>query len=105
MPLSLNAGLNTIQLTKGNGYAELDNIVLSPLAGVTPSVPQLAISGGNPEVIVTWPTLAQGYSLQQIGSLNKTNWSTATNLVNLVSGRNQAVFKMNGSNGFFRLYP
>src|ERR1017187_8697122 len=55
--------------------------------------------------VLAWPTPANGYYLQQIGNLAKTNWTTAPNAVNLVGNQNQAAVPISGSNGFFRLYP
>ena len=105
MPVSLNAGLNPIQLGKGNNFAELDYLNITALNNLTPAIPQLNISRTGNVAVLAWPTPANGYYLQQIGNLAKTNWTTAPNAVNLVGNQNQAAVPISGSNGFFRLYP
>jgi hypothetical protein len=105
VPVSLNAGLNAIQLGKGNNFAELDYLNITPQNNLTPATPQLNISRTGSVAVLAWPTTANGYYLQQIGNLAKTNWTTAPNAVNLVGNQNQAAVPISGSNGFFRLYP
>ena len=105
VPVSLNAGLNAIQLGKGNNFAELDYLNITSQNNLTPATPQLNISRTGSVAVLAWPTPANGYYLQQIGNLAKTNWTTAPNAVNLVGNQNQAAVPISGSNGFFRLYP
>lgn len=103
--VSLLAGVNYIQLGKGNNYAELDYISVTPVASLTPPMPALNISGGTQSVMLNWPTPANGYALQQSGDLSKTNWAVVTNQTNVVGGQNQVHLPVAGSNTFFRLYP
>ncbi len=104
--LNLKAGLNLVQLGKGNNYAELDYITMASVSTTTPPipVPDLTLSDGS-NGVVSWPEPATGYVLQQIGDLTQTNWVNVTNIVGTSGNRNQVVLPMTTTNVFFRLYP
>lgn len=103
--VSLNAGLNTIQLGKGDSYAELDYIAVNPSTGLTPAIPALSIASNSNTLLVNWPATATGYFLQQIGDLTKTNWLAVTNAVGIVGNQKQVAVPLTRTNGFFRLFP
>ena len=105
LPLHLNAGLNIVQLGKGNNYAELDYIALNPL-NVTPALPTLKLSANaDNTALISWPSSANGYWLQQISDLGKTNWTNVTNPVKIVGNQNQVTLPLTESSAFFRFFP
>ncbi len=103
--LSLNAGLNTIQLGKGSNFGELDYITIATATGTTPAIPALNLTqtDGN-NALVSWPAPANGYLLQQISNLAQTNWANVSNPVNVVGDQNQVTVPLTSSNAFFRLF-
>jgi photosystem II stability/assembly factor-like uncharacterized protein len=63
----------------------------------------VALGGGN--VVVSWPTNAANFVLQQNLDLSATNWVTLTNAptLNLSSLQNQLFLSPSNNSGFFRL--
>src|SRR6185295_13037900 len=69
------------------------------LSGLGP--PSLKISSSPPNVIVSWPTNAAGYSLQAVGTLTDT-WAD-DNTLKVVSGTNYTVTELATTNRHYRL--
>jgi hypothetical protein len=103
--VSLNAGLNFVRLSKNSNYVELDYLAVTPVAGITPSRPVLAITKIGGSAVISWTTNSLGYTLQQIGDLTKTNWTSLTNSLGIVGSVNQVTLPLTATNNFFRLYP
>jgi hypothetical protein len=61
-------------------------------------------SGSN--LVIAWPSPPAGFVLQQISSLNGTNWVAATNTSVFTNGQNQVVLSPFTNSQFYRLkYP
>lgn len=101
----LNAGTNSVRLTKGTGYAELDYLAVAPSGNLTPAIPTLSISGTADAATVSWPAPALGYALQRKTNLTTANWNAVSNAVTEVSGQRQVTISPATGNAFFRLYP
>ncbi len=70
----------------------------------TPSQPSLSLAVVSPGVLIlSWPTNAASFVLQQNTDLTLTNWGTVTNAVTTVGGQNQVTIQTLGERGFFRL--
>jgi hypothetical protein len=69
----------------------------------TPSAPLLTITRSGTSVIVSWPTLPTGFSLQQNGTLNSANWTDFGGTVNSNSTTMSVSIPMPTGNLFFRL--
>ena len=54
-------------------------------------------------VVLTWPSAAAGYTLQQNSTLNAETWSNVTNVPELVNYQYQAILPEPSANTFFRL--
>ncbi|MGC3958381.1 MAG: CBM35 domain-containing protein [Verrucomicrobiota bacterium] len=106
LPVTLTSGFNTVRLTKGNNWAELDYIFIQPASNLTPAVPMLSITRSSAtNVTISWPTPGTGYWLQQISDPTKTNWSNVMNAISVVGNQNQVTVPLTSSNTFFRLFP
>jgi hypothetical protein len=71
---------------------------------VPPAAVGMTRSGNN--LILSWPSPPTGFVLQQISSLNGTNWVAATNTLVFTNGQNQVVLSPSTNNQFYRLkYP
>lgn len=103
--LSLTNGWNAVRLQKGNSYAELDYIEVTPTLNLTPVIPNLDITLNGNAVIVSWPGPAVGYTLQQNRDLTETNWTSVTNEIRAIGDRKQATVPVAPGNNFFRLFP
>ena len=66
------------------------------------SVPELTISRSGENAVLSWPASATGYRAQSAASLTAA-WSSVTNSVTVVNGRNQVTTRITGSARFFRL--
>ena len=71
---------------------------------VPPAAVAMVRSGSN--LILSWPSPPAGFVLQQISSLNGTNWVAATNTSVFTNGQNQVVLSPFTNSQFYRLkYP
>jgi hypothetical protein len=72
------------------------------VASVT--IPDLSITqASQTNAIVLWPASPAGFILQQIASLDSTNWMNTTNTISTAGGTNQ-ISDFTISNRFYRLY-
>jgi len=55
-------------------------------------------------LLVSWPWPSTGYKLQQNVAVGTTNWTDATNTVDVVVDRNQVIVAPLTGQGFFRLF-
>ena len=68
--------------------------------------PTLSIVLSDGAIVVSWPTSSFTFRLQQTSDLTTTNWSTVSNIVNVVGDQNLVILSPSASNSFFRLvYP
>jgi subtilisin-like proprotein convertase family protein len=75
--------------------------ILSIAATPSPTL-NLQLAGTN--VILSWPAIVQGYTLQSTTSLATSNsWTTVTPAPTYVSGQNFVTNALDGSNRFYRL--
>jgi hypothetical protein len=69
-----------------------------------PAPPALSIQAtDNNGVIISWPTSATGYVLEQESMLGTTNWVSNTNTISLVNGTNQLTMSPATNQMFFQL--
>jgi hypothetical protein len=98
---------NGAHLTNSPNYEFILNSNRTVVAHFEPAVatpPQLSVFKPQPDtLIISWPTNAAGFVLQENSALATTNWVTVTNAIN-VSGTNSEVTlsPLTGA-GFFRL--
>ncbi|HZQ47866.1 MAG TPA: hypothetical protein VFC07_12685 [Verrucomicrobiae bacterium] len=69
----------------------------------TPGSPLLNITVASPNVKISWPASATGFTLQKNSDLNTTNWTTVTQSTNVVNGTNIVTVPAPNGNLFFRL--
>jgi len=69
----------------------------------TPGAPLLTITVASPNVLISWPASATGFTLQKNSNLNTTNWTSVSQSTNVVSGTNIVTVPAPGGNLFFRL--
>jgi len=66
--------------------------------------PSLRIAFDRPNsVVLTWPSLYTGYTLEQSTTLGTTNWVLNTNTVKMVNGDNQVLINPATNHMFFQL--
>jgi fibronectin-binding autotransporter adhesin len=99
-------GSGTYGSTASSAAIQNDEFFAGPgiVTVVAPTAPPLLqITLSVPDVIISWPTNAAGFVLQELSDLTATNWMAVTNSI-VVSGTNNTVTK-NASSGtdFFRL--
>jgi hypothetical protein len=68
-----------------------------------PGSPFLTIKAVSPNVLISWPTSATGFTLQENSNLKTTNWSNVGQTVNVINGTNVVTIPAPGGNMFFRL--
>ena len=69
----------------------------------TPGAPFLTISAASPNVLISWPASASGFTLQKNSNINTTNWTSVSQSTNVVNGTNVVTVPAPGGNLFFRL--
>lgn len=67
-----------------------------------PAALQISVTPPN-SIQLSWPADAMGYALQQSPSLKPANWTTVTNMAQLVSTNIQVTVPLSGGTRFFRL--
>jgi photosystem II stability/assembly factor-like uncharacterized protein len=67
------------------------------------SLPALTITRSGSNVVISWPTNATGFGLQQSSALGSPNWVGATNPVSIVNARNQVSVTVTNRANFYRL--
>jgi hypothetical protein len=87
-------------LTPGAGYAA-DSGTVYP--AYQPPAPALSIQAMNNGVVLSWPAISVGYSLQQNSTLGTTNWLPNTNSVGPIDGTNQVIVIPAPGHMFYRL--
>jgi hypothetical protein len=70
----------------------------------TPGAPflRIAVTSSN-TVLIAWPAPSTGFSLQQNGALNTSNWLSVTNVPAMVGGENQVIVSPPIGKNFYRL--
>ncbi|MDB6022469.1 MAG: hypothetical protein JWQ04_2326 [Pedosphaera sp.] len=85
------AGVNNVfSMNGGHIYVSPPEVLLSS-----------ALSNGL--MVVSWPTTAAGFGLQQNTDLTGTNWVTLTNAPVITNGMNQIFLPTTNTNSFFRI--
>lgn len=69
------------EMFSGTGF-NMGSMVGPVTFEVVPDLPRLTITRSNNVLLVSWPSTATGFSLQQNNQLNTTNWVTTTGTVN-----------------------
>lgn len=69
----------------------------------TPGSPYLTIKALSPNVLISWPASATGFTLQENSNLSSTNWTTVGLSTNVVNGTNTVTIPAPGGNMYFRL--
>lgn len=69
----------------------------------TLGAPYLTIQAASPNVLISWPASATGFTLQKNSNLNTTNWTAVTQTTNVVNGTNFVTIPATGGDQFFRL--
>lgn len=75
--------------------ADAAPVIVAPLLDIQLAPPDIAL--------LSWPTNAAGFVLQQNSDLSTTNWVDTTNTVNVVGTNNQVNIPLLGGGEFFRL--
>ncbi len=92
----------TYTLTSDTNHSFVANFIAAAIT--TPSPPSLSLAVVSPGLLIlSWPTNATGFSLQQNADLSPTNWVEVTNAVMVVGSQNQVTVPTIGERGFFRL--
>jgi uncharacterized repeat protein (TIGR03803 family) len=68
-----------------------------------PVSPQLTITPSAGNVILTWPTVTTGYTLQSTTNLVSSVWTTNSSAPIVVNGQNTVTNSISGTQQFFRL--
>jgi hypothetical protein len=90
--------------------AEVETMEQDEFGGIYPDdnygEPQLSIqSAGLDSILLSWqPSDLITFSLQQISSLDSTNWVTLTNVPTVVSNMNQVILPASAKQSFFQLF-
>jgi uncharacterized repeat protein (TIGR03803 family) len=94
---------NTLYGTAGAGGSHGNGTVFSlSLGSVTP--PQLTLTPSEPNVILTWPTNATGFTLQSTTNFGSSAvWTTNTPAPVMVNDQNVVTHPISGTQQFFRL--
>ena len=70
----------------------------------TQGAPYLIITTSGPNVVISWPASATGFTLQKNSNLNlPNNWSAISQTTNVVNGTNFVTIPATGGNQYFRL--
>jgi hypothetical protein len=93
--LALSADGSTLMAAFDGG------IYVSPLQISSPPALRITHSGSN--VVLSWPTNATGFGLQQSAALGSPNWVGATDPVSIVNARNQVSVTATNRANFYRL--
>jgi len=89
-------------LTSDTNHTLVANFIAATIT--TPSQPSLSLAVASPGVLIlSWPTNAASFSLQQSSDLTTANWVTVTNGVTVVGGQNQVTVQTTGERGYFWL--
>lgn len=68
-----------------------------------PGAPYLTIQAASPNVLISWPASATGFTLQKNSNLNTTNWTSVSQSTNVINGTNIVTVPAPAGNLFFRL--
>ncbi len=103
VPLPFNEGGSAIVVRQNHAYiAQSDGVGIWSLGN--PSPPSLRIdTSANSAVVLSWPTPAATFAVQQSPTLNPPNWITVTERPSVVAGRNQVVLPAPAGPMFYRL--
>ena len=95
----------TVTIQGGADIFSTNNLATQTFqVSVPPAAVGMARSGNN--LIISWASPPAGFVLQQISSLNGTNWVAATNTPVFTNGQNQVVLSPSTNRQFYRLkYP
>jgi len=95
----------TVTIQGGTDVFSTNNLAAQTFqVSVPPAAMDMTRSGNN--LIISWPSPPAGFVLQQISSLNGTNWVAATNTLVFTNGQNQVVLSPSTNSQFYRLkYP
>ena len=67
------------------------------------SIPTMQIQNASPDVIVTWPNVFPGYTLQENSSVTSPNWVNVPNTVIETNGMYEVTVPIGGRTEFYRL--
>jgi hypothetical protein len=95
----------TVTIQGGADIFSTNNLTTQTFqVSVPPAAVVMARSGTN--LIISWQSPPTGFVLQQISSLNGTNWVAATSTPVFTNGQNQVVLSPSTNSQFYRLkYP
>jgi uncharacterized repeat protein (TIGR03803 family) len=92
---------NTMYGAAGGGGTFGSGAVFSLTLPIT--LPQLAVSFSNSNLVLMWPTNTTGLTLQYTTNLGSPVWTTNSLAVGVVNGQNTVTNPITGSQRFFRL--
>jgi len=100
-----SGGISSIRISINNSVDwEVDHLQYGCLPVVGVSVPELRIRLGAPgEVVLSWPTNAAGYSLQESVTLPSTGWDVVPTPPTIVNGEYQVTISPLADKRFYRL--
>jgi uncharacterized repeat protein (TIGR03803 family) len=65
--------------------------------------PQLTLTPAGPNVILTWPSNATGFTLQSTTNLDSPVWTTNSSAPAVINGQNTVTNPISGAQQFYRL--
>jgi hypothetical protein len=106
-PIDMSAytGTSTNQLFFGvlGGTSTNANVQINDVQFISFTSPSLSISQSSGAVALSWPSSANGYTLQSSSSLTTANWSDVTNIPSLFAGVFTVTNSWSDQVRFFRL--
>jgi len=96
---SANLGNYSVAVANNNG-----TVTSSAASLQTPGPPALAIAQSGKSIVVSWPSSATGFTLQQNANLATTNWMTSAYPISTNGTTESITISSPSGNMFFRLF-
>jgi hypothetical protein len=97
--VALQSGTNLITVTAHDATGNSGNAALT----VTYNLPTLGIARQNSNIILTWPTNAVGFILENATNLPAASWTTNSTSPSIVNGQNTVTNAISNATKFYRL--
>jgi len=95
----LQGGTNLITVTAYDAAGNSGNAALT----VTYNLPALGIANQNSSIVLTWPTNAVGFILENATNLPAANWTTNSSSPSIVNGQYTVANTISNATKFYRL--
>jgi hypothetical protein len=97
--IAMQSGTNLITVTAHDAAGNTGNAALT----VTYNLPALGIVHQNSNIILTWPTNAVGFILENATNLPAASWTTNSTSPSIVNGQNTVTNAVSNATKFYRL--